>query len=81
MGGAADKNAVILLPMKTILTVILLACAFSLGACSRSDQPDSATQTTPNPNLKSDAERLQLATAKAAEERKKAEAPAPSATP
>ncbi|PYJ09525.1 MAG: hypothetical protein DMF06_09725 [Verrucomicrobia bacterium] len=66
--------------MKTILTVILLACAFSLGACSRSDQPDSTTQTTPNPNLKTDAERLQMATSKAAELRKR-EAPKPSATP
>ncbi len=65
--------------MKTILTVILLACAFSFGACSRSDKPDSANQT-PNPNLKSDAERLQMATAKAAEERKKSES-SPSATP
>jgi hypothetical protein len=68
--------------MKTILTVILLACALSMGACSRSEKADSATQTTPNPSLKSDAERLQQATAKAAEERKRAEsAPAPSATP
>jgi hypothetical protein len=67
--------------MKTILTVILLACAFCGGACSRSDKPDTV-QTTPNANLKSDSERLQQATAKAAEERKKAQAqesPAPSA--
>jgi major membrane immunogen (membrane-anchored lipoprotein) len=67
--------------MKTILTVILLASALSMGACSRSDKPE-ATQTTPNPNLKSDAERLQQATAKAAEERKRAESSsAASATP
>jgi hypothetical protein len=66
--------------MKTMFTVILLACAFSMGACSRSEKPE-ATQTTPNPNLKSDAERLQLATARAAEERKRAESPAPKATP
>jgi hypothetical protein len=69
--------------MKTILIVILLACAFCGGACSRSDnQPDNAAQTTPNPNLKSDADRLQQATAKAAEERRRAQAqesPAPSA--
>jgi hypothetical protein len=69
--------------MKTILIVILLACAFSGGACSRSDkQPDTAAQTTPNLNLKADAERLQQATARAAEERKRAQAqesPAPGA--
>jgi hypothetical protein len=68
--------------MKTILTVILLACAFCGGACSRSDKQPDNVQTTPNPSLKSDAERLQLATAKAAEERRKAQAqesPAPSA--
>jgi Na+-transporting methylmalonyl-CoA/oxaloacetate decarboxylase gamma subunit len=69
--------------MKTILFVTLLACALSVGACSRSDeQPDAAAQTTQKPNLKSDAERLQQATAKAAEERKRAqpaESPAPSA--
>jgi ABC-type oligopeptide transport system substrate-binding subunit len=63
--------------MKTISLVLLLACALSLGACSPSDQP--AAQTTPNPNLKSDADRLQQATAKAAEERRRADAsPAPS---
>jgi hypothetical protein len=56
--------------MKTILFVILLACALAGGACSRSNKPDAAAQTTPNPNLKSEAERLQQATAKAAEERK-----------
>jgi Na+-transporting methylmalonyl-CoA/oxaloacetate decarboxylase gamma subunit len=67
--------------MKTILLVILLACAFSVGACSRSEKQPDATQTTPNPNLKSDAERLQQATARAAEERKRAEtSPAPSVT-
>jgi Na+-transporting methylmalonyl-CoA/oxaloacetate decarboxylase gamma subunit len=61
--------------MKTILIVILLACVFSGGACSRSDkEPDAAVQTAPNSNLKSDAERLQQATAKAAEERKRAQA-------
>jgi len=65
--------------MKTILLVCLLGCALSLGACSRSDQPD-ATQSTPNPNLKSDADRLQQATAKAAEERKRA-AGSPAPTP
>jgi hypothetical protein len=68
--------------MKTILTVILLACALSVGACSRSEKQETATPTTPNSNLKSDAERLQQATAKAAEERRRAESsPAPSATP
>jgi hypothetical protein len=61
--------------MKTIIIVVLLACAFSGGACSRSDKgPDTAAQITPNPSLKSDAERLQRATAKAAEERRRAQA-------
>jgi hypothetical protein len=68
--------------MKTILFVILLACAFSGGACSRSDKkPDTATQTTPNPNLKIEADRLQQATAKVAEARKLSgpeESPTPS---
>jgi hypothetical protein len=68
--------------MKTILMVILLASALAGGACSRSDKKrDTAAQTTPNPNLKSEAERLQQATAKLAEERKRAQAqesPAPS---
>jgi Na+-transporting methylmalonyl-CoA/oxaloacetate decarboxylase gamma subunit len=68
--------------VKTILITVLFGCALMAGGCSRSEnQPDKAAQTTPNPNLKSDAERLQQATAKAAEERKRAEAsPAPSAT-
>jgi hypothetical protein len=61
--------------MKTILIAVLFGCALVAGGCSRSEnQPDKATQTTPNPNLKSDSERLQQATAKAAEERKRAEA-------
>jgi hypothetical protein len=58
--------------MKTILVSVLLACALSFGACSRSDKPEAVAQT-PVPNLKSDAERLQQATSKAAEERKRAE--------
>jgi hypothetical protein len=62
--------------MKTIFIVILLACAFSGGACSRSDQPETAVQMTPNPNLKADSERLQEATAKAAQERKRSQAEA-----
>jgi Na+-transporting methylmalonyl-CoA/oxaloacetate decarboxylase gamma subunit len=68
------KPAVHSLSMKTILTVILLACAFSGGACSRSDKKPDTTAQAPNPNLKSDADRLQQATAKAAEERKRAQA-------
>jgi hypothetical protein len=61
--------------MKTILIIVLLACAFSGGACSRSDkQPDAAVQSTPNSSLKADAERLQRATAKAAEQRKREQA-------
>jgi hypothetical protein len=62
--------------MKTI-SIILLGCALFAGACS-DKQPDSSTQTTPNPNLKSDADRLQQATAKAAEQRKRESSPAPS---
>jgi Na+-transporting methylmalonyl-CoA/oxaloacetate decarboxylase gamma subunit len=66
--------------MKTILMTVLLGGALMGGACSRSEkQPETAAQTTPNANLKSDAERLQQATAKAAEERRRSEAsPAPS---
>ena len=61
--------------MKTILFVVSLACAFSGAACSRSDkQPDAAVQSTPNSSLKADAERLQRATAKAAEQRKREQA-------
>jgi Na+-transporting methylmalonyl-CoA/oxaloacetate decarboxylase gamma subunit len=69
--------------MKTILISILLACALSMGACSRSDKPEAVAPSTPNPNLKSDSERLQQATAKAAEERKRAaeQAASPTATP
>ena len=67
--------------MKVILTTVLLACTILASGCSREKQPETAISTTPNPNLKSDAERLQQATAKAAEERKRAEAAAaPSAT-
>ena len=66
--------------MKAILITVLLGCALFAGACS-DKQPDTATQATPNPNLKADADRLQQATAKAAEERKRAESsPVPSAT-
>ena len=77
VGLGRSKTQFISLLMKTILLVSLLACALSIGACSRSDKPD-ASQSTPNPNLKSDADRLQQATAKAAAERKRAEgSPAP----
>jgi hypothetical protein len=65
--------------MRTFLVTILLACAFIGGACSRSDN-SSAAQPTPEPNLKADADRLQQATSKAAEERRKA-AEAATATP
>jgi len=69
--------------MKTILTTALLASALFAGACSRSDRaPETMVATTPGPNLRSDAERLQQATAKAAEERRRAAAAAaPAATP
>ena len=65
--------------MRTLLVTILLASALIGGACSRSDNSSTA-QPTPVPNLKADAERLQQATAKAAEERRKA-AEAATATP
>ena len=75
----AETSSHILQTMKTI-RIILLGCALFAGACSEK-QPDTATQATPNANLKSDAERLQQATAKAAEQRKRAESsPAPSVT-
>jgi Na+-transporting methylmalonyl-CoA/oxaloacetate decarboxylase gamma subunit len=64
--------------MKTILMMVLLACALFGGACSRSKkQPDTALQPTPaaNASLKADAERLRQVTAKAAAERKRAQAP------
>jgi hypothetical protein len=54
--------------MKAILITLLLGSALFAGACS-DKQPDSATQSTPNPSLKSDAARLQQATAKAAEQK------------
>jgi hypothetical protein len=66
--------------MKAMLITALCGCALLVGACS-DKQPETATQTTPNPSLKSDAERLQQATAKAAEQRRRAESsPAPSVT-
>jgi hypothetical protein len=66
--------------MKTILVSMALVCAFLGGACSRSDEQQAA-KATPAPNLKSDAERLQQATAKAAEERKRAAEASPAGTP
>ena len=66
--------------MKTILVMMALACAFLGGACSRSDE-EQAAKATPVPNLKSDAERLQQATNKAAEERKRAAEASPTGTP
>jgi Na+-transporting methylmalonyl-CoA/oxaloacetate decarboxylase gamma subunit len=66
--------------MKTILVSMALVCAFLGGACSRSEE-EQAAKATPVPNLKSDAERLQQATAKAAEERKRAAEASATATP
>jgi len=61
--------------MKSILVTLFVAFALSSGGCSRSDkQPDKTVQTTPGSNLRADAERLQRATAKAAEERRRAQA-------
>jgi hypothetical protein len=69
--------------MKAIFfAALLVASAYLGGGCSRSDnQPDSAVQATPNANLKADAERLRQATAKAAEQRKRALEQKPSPTP
>ncbi|MFZ1220392.1 MAG: hypothetical protein WAO00_13940 [Chthoniobacterales bacterium] len=66
--------------MKTILVSMALVCAFLGGACSRSEE-EQAAKATPVPNLKADAERLQQATAKAAEERKRATEASATATP
>jgi hypothetical protein len=69
--------------MKTILITILLACALCGGACSRSDKQDeTSAQPTPNQNVKSDAERLEAATAKVAKDREQAAqlSPTPAAT-
>jgi hypothetical protein len=77
-----DRKELILGLMKTILMTVLLACALLAGACSRSpQQPDTATQTAPDPNLPSDAQRLQEATAKAAAARKREAAPPESPAP
>jgi hypothetical protein len=65
--------------MKKILSLVLLACAFSLAACPRSDKQPDTTQTTPA-DLKSDAERLQNATAKAAADKKRSEPSSPTAS-
>jgi hypothetical protein len=66
--------------MKTTLVVMALVCAFLGGACSRKDETAEAAKATPAPNLKADAERLQQATAKAAEERRRA-SESPTGTP
>jgi outer membrane murein-binding lipoprotein Lpp len=66
--------------MKTILVMMALVCGLLGGACSRSEE-EQAAKATPVPTLKSDAERLQQATSKAAEERKRAAEAAASATP
>gem|GEM_PF-2258744 len=65
--------------MKMILMSVFLVCALFAGACSRSDEPTSVAK--PTPDLKSDAERLQQATARAAEERRKSAPPPESPTP
>jgi len=70
--------------MKTILIILVLVDAFLGEGCSRSDkekQPDATVQTTANSNLRADAERLQKATAKAAEERRRAHESATPGTP
>lgn len=75
--------------MKKIFFVILSVGALAVSGCSRSDKPEAShvqPQSTPDAErLKSDAERLQQATANAAKEREKAAAqqqsPTPTATP
>ena len=66
--------------MKTILMLVFLVCALFTGACSRSDEP-ATSAPRPTPDLKSDAERLQAATQRAAEERKRAAQATESPTP
>lgn len=74
--------------MKIIFFVILLIGALAVSGCSRSDKPEAShvqPQSTPDAErLKSDAERLQQATANAAREREKAAqqslSPMPTAT-
>jgi hypothetical protein len=66
--------------MKTILMSVFVVCALFTGACSRSDEP-ATTAARPTPDLKSDAERLQAATHRAAEERKRAAQASESPTP
>ncbi len=64
--------------VKATLLPFLLVCSFALGACSRSENTTSA-QPTATPNLRADAERLQNAINKAAEQRKQQGAsPSPS---
>ena len=64
-----------------ILVSMALVGAFLGGACSRTDETAEAAKATPVPTLKADAERLQQATAKAAEERRRAAEASPTGTP
>ena len=69
------------LRLKTLAFSLVLACCLAAGACSRSSDT-AAASPTPRPNLKSDADRLQQAINKAAEQRKQdAGSPAASPTP
>jgi hypothetical protein len=66
--------------MKHAAILTLLAALIATAACSRS--PDAASaQPTPRPNLRADADRLQNAINKAAEQRKQQSSPAPTASP
>lgn len=70
--------------MKKFLLLLLSASLLITIGCSRSDKPQSnaTPQSTPDAErLKSDAERLQQATANAAREREKAAQQAASPTP
>ena len=68
--------------MKIFLTAISLSCLLGLAACSRSEDATTAKPTTtPNQDLKKDAERLQQATANVAREREKAARATPTVSP
>ena len=71
---ATDSMATLL---KTILILLLFVSSFAGGGCSRSDNAAPA-KASPTPNLRSDAERLQQAINKAAEQRKQQSPASPS---
>ena len=70
--------------MKKILTALLLACALSGAACSRSEKKPEVTvapTATPPPSLPSDAQKLQQAQMNAAAAHAQEHAEPPTPTP